>query len=757
VTKNEGFSVEGNVTDEKGNPLYNVQVKIHINSIESNPIGSGTTGADGEFQISCLISSLTIQVSVGENLLIGNASQLITSTLIFNNSITLNNPLQPNATVFVHSPTKLKFIRLEDRVPEGYLLDVQAKLTDISGLPLPNRNLSIVFDGNTVIATNKTNNSGIMFHRFPLNVTTGAHDLAIHFYGEQYLEASKVNYTIFVQSDKTDIFIYVNTYSVTVNDKIWVNGTIMGINDEPINARLNITFSPVGSDEKFVKVTTAENGEFYEDVFLPAIDFHRGDYEVYVFFPGSEKYSKDTSNSHIIFVKGLTNFKYKEMTVYRGSPPVYVRVNLTDHQNQPLAGRQIRVRYSLPSLAGGQYDAWLVTDIDGIFSIPFKARLSDPLGAVNINISFNGSSYYQGITTDIRVLIKSITTITIREFPDVMVRNKGYMVRGLILDDQLNGVPEQTINVYLGSDENYWEIYPVTTDKTGNFSLSILVPTSFPLGVQPMEFSLIENDKYDSTSFGDNIIIFSKPFFKLQVNGTIKRGGLYTLNLTLMEDNGKIPIPKSIITVYFDNVSEPQFITNEEGNVKIVKTFPQYSNKVKIKAVYDGLTQEYYIGAEDELVIKPTKVSRDNTFGLDLAQYGYIFIIIIAVFVSLYAIAWWRKKRFFRIGKMISDVISQLETSDKSRRIIYEAYVRLLRLLQALGLIRKESETPREFQKAVSKTLPHIDTPHLNSITTLFEEARYSEHRMGKGKRSRAVRNLKQIRTSLEPEPEKSR
>jgi hypothetical protein len=100
---------------------------------------------------------------------------------------------------------------------------------------------------------------------------------------------------------------------------------------------------------------------------------------------------------------------------------------------------------------------------------------------------------------------------------------------------------------------------------------------------------------------------------------------------------------------------------------------------------------------------------------------------------------------------MISDIMTRWEASDKSRKMIYEVYLKMLGILRKFNVIRSESETPREFANNVENSLPQVNSKHLDSLTGLFEEARYSKHRLGKNKRSRAVRNLKVVRKSLEP------
>jgi hypothetical protein len=87
------------------------------------------------------------------------------------------------------------------------------------------------------------------------------------------------------------------------------------------------------------------------------------------------------------------------------------------------------------------------------------------------------------------------------------------------------------------------------------------------------------------------------------------------------------------------------------------------------------------------------------------------------------------------------------------RKVIFNAYKRMLDGLQHYGFMRKKSDTPREFARAVRKALPGVDKKHLHNLTTLFEEARYSDHKLTNHERFKAIRSLRKIKLSLESVP----
>ena len=267
-----------------------------------------------------------------------------------------------------------------------------------------------------------------------------------------------------------------------------------------------------------------------------------------------------------------------------------------------------------------------------------------------------------------------------------------------------------------------------------------------------MEFTFETSEKYERSTFAHKTIVFSKPIITIQSNNTIKAGEPYRVTFTLTEDNVKVPISKAILIVYIDGVPQIQLITDEQGRAVFDGVFPKGAEFIQITATYNGSVNEYYTDSEGELILKPVKTKEESDYYSTIGQYWYVLALIIAIMIILSVLYWWRKHRLFVVKSILSDISSKLETKDKSRRIIYETYLKMLELMRRLGIIRAESETPREFTYTIKKEIPEINTKHLSSLTSLFEEARYSKHRIGKPKRTRAVRNLKHVRKSIETE-----
>lgn len=140
--------------------------------------------------------------------------------------------------------------------------------------------------------------------------------------------------------------------------------------------------------------------------------------------------------------------------------------------------------------------------------------------------------------------------------------------------------------------------------------------------------------------------------------------------------------------------------------------------------------------------------------GIFLAGAVFASIVAIALFFHVGA-------NFRRMGTPISlgkeralaaravqDAIQELELGADVRTAILACYQRFCRFLGARGIESQESLTPRELEGLATRQLG-VSSDSAEILTSLFEEARYSEHTLGDAARDRALRSLERIRTDL--------
>jgi hypothetical protein len=134
--------------------------------------------------------------------------------------------------------------------------------------------------------------------------------------------------------------------------------------------------------------------------------------------------------------------------------------------------------------------------------------------------------------------------------------------------------------------------------------------------------------------------------------------------------------------------------------------------------------------------------------------------IYIALIVLATAFAFRYRPFDKRIVPDVIERISELERwlaslkeapEDEVRKAIYKAYDGLCGILADYGYLeKKEGWTAREFQDAVIEALPWVPEELLKELTSLFEEARFSDHELPADYVDRARTCLAGIREALE-------
>lgn len=96
----------------------------------------------------------------------------------------------------------------------------------------------------------------------------------------------------------------------------------------------------------------------------------------------------------------------------------------------------------------------------------------------------------------------------------------------------------------------------------------------------------------------------------------------------------------------------------------------------------------------------------------------------------------------------VQDAIDELEVGGDVRSVILACFRRFCTLLGARGITAQGALTPRELEGLAVNQL-HVSREASETLTSLFEEARYSEHPLGEADRHRAIESLAGIRIAL--------
>ena len=131
------------------------------------------------------------------------------------------------------------------------------------------------------------------------------------------------------------------------------------------------------------------------------------------------------------------------------------------------------------------------------------------------------------------------------------------------------------------------------------------------------------------------------------------------------------------------------------------------------------------------------------TFWQIIALIGMLLILgtLVGLGLSL------RRRRLValdEIAGIFSYTAELLAAGDEIREAIFNCYESLCNILMRNGFLRRDFETVREFEMAIRKALP-ISEEALVALDRIFEEARYSSHKLGDGHRQNAQHALSMV------------
>jgi hypothetical protein len=143
-----------------------------------------------------------------------------------------------------------------------------------------------------------------------------------------------------------------------------------------------------------------------------------------------------------------------------------------------------------------------------------------------------------------------------------------------------------------------------------------------------------------------------------------------------------------------------------------------------------------------------------DKFEIDYNACYLVLLIILIILIAIVASYYLRRRREKLIRELIEiledgeRILYKLDKSDDIRNAIYEVYISFQNALAEFRLFRKKSMTVREFEKLVDVSLPLQPEP-ISRLTDVFEEARYSDHKLGISSKNRAIKSFHEIRLDL--------
>ncbi len=127
--------------------------------------------------------------------------------------------------------------------------------------------------------------------------------------------------------------------------------------------------------------------------------------------------------------------------------------------------------------------------------------------------------------------------------------------------------------------------------------------------------------------------------------------------------------------------------------------------------------------------------------------------IILIIIIGLYYINWRSQhiEELAEIAERAEEKLSKIEDErefDSIRLAIFEAYKSMLKVMQRYDFVRNPAMTPSEFRDIIAAELP-ISDKNINALTAIFEEARYSNHKLNNKIRDDAIASFRNLKLEL--------
>jgi transglutaminase-like putative cysteine protease len=743
VNKTINFVVKGAVMEVLENRrVPGVPVEVYIGFKDTKYLaGTGETDLDGWFALTCVVPA-PLNVSTWPLYIQTRAIEL--SNTVYNGTQNAQDYI-----ITVTSHTNIYINSYNSPLTIGSVLTIEGKLFDATNVTIPDQPLKfhvktqtdkILFLGTTI-----TNQYGSFIYLFEtseeLGFELGQHLLYITFDGTSLLMGTNKSAVLEILADVTDITITsVEPTEQVAGRWIWVNGTIDTTSGPLPTGNLDLNIVGISSQLKFTDLIELNGTNKFSKPILLSSDLASGQYRLFA------RYSLiETSNAVTILVIGFTDFTMDTIEVHRGDPPVTITGALIDNTRKGLSDKPITVEFEKQIKS-------LITDAEGKFSFEFEAVKSHPLGTVPITLSFigddRGSTQYLGVETVRNIVVNSPTYIKIEQYPNNINRSDEFIVKGTIRDDQGEGVANAKMYVYI----SYTYLHEFITNEKGEFTFKKLIPRTIAIGLRIMELDFIGDSKYENSSASEMIGIYDEPWLNTRMVTKLNQGEPFRLVVLIREPNGIEPLINELIDVEVDGERQT-LMTNDTGEAEFSSVFPSDKSEVTVHVSYKGDLSQYLLPGESTFIIS-LKRSQTTTNALqNISSNWHLILGLVLIVIVAYSYVRWRKRHIMEIQDIITEMEEELETTDEIRKVIYKAYKRFLTVLQQYGFLRKKSDTPREFARAVRKALPDIDRKHLHKLTSLFEEARYSDHDLTTHERFKALRSLKMVKNSIEQLP----
>lgn len=450
-----------------------------------------------------------------------NRTNIIEAVFVESNKYYSSNTTTSNITILPKIRNTKVTINPISTTVIGNTIQISGKLTDEENNIMANARINILVNENTYNTT--TNNDGIYTYNYA-TTTPGTNNIVVSYAGNDDYIAS--NSTTKFTVNKKDTTITINNINTAYyGDNIVITGTLTDITNNTIpNTNINLL---INNKENIIQ--TDNKGKFTYNTKATII----GNNNIKISYAGNTIYNPNTANTTFNVKAKDTKITVNTINTVTLKDPITITGTLTTKDNTIIPNTDITIKINNNKVSAKTNDK-------GTYTYTTNA---DTVGTNNIQVLFEGNSYYTASNTKTTFKVNKIdTTLTVNKITDKKI-DDNITITGTLKDVKSNIIAQAPITITINNDK-----HTVNTDKTGAYSYTTKASIT---GINNVTVSYEGNTNYTNTN--------AKTTFNVEK----ATDNTPTENTT--KQKVKITVDP-VIGIIGENITLTAHITDEKGN-----------------------------------------------------------------------------------------------------------------------------------------------------------------------------------------------
>ena len=710
IEKGSIFEVCGTVRGSV--PLgLGASVAVFMND-SASVVGRGRTGPDGSFSILCNADGLPVgRKWVGLNVSVREGNLLLWA----------RTPRELGKEATLSSNVTLSIVG-KGYVVRGNDYCYTVRLRDAGGMAPPEQEyVETAWNGTplgTVAAAEREDSE-----RFRVDDPPGRCNLTAVFGGSAFLHPASAARAVSVKAEGLRLRMEWYHVPPVTGNPIHVTPVLLDQSGRLVRGNVSLSF-----DDEYVG--TNQSGSIFR-VELDPSRVGYGRHKLSARYAGNDLYP-ETVQENWTEVMGTSELRLEPGSVSLGTTRD-LNGRLRDNLRDPIPAVTVKVWWL--DTAGARVEQEAMVFGDGIFSYRLATTNSTPPGGILVTANFTGDEKFQGSVNTTYIQLTSPSVFTALA-PGDLTRGTAFTVNGSLADHLGRPLPRARLTVQRGAA--LWGVG--WTGEDGSFGLSAEVPGTEELGEARLQLRYAGEGHQEPALKEFNVTIFTMCYLNLTVDGRPEQGGEFEAVACLVDDRDG-PLARANLTVRFDGRTTT-VRTDASGRAVFRLRYPWFSTREALVVEYKGGPDTRPASARLSLSGEPVMLYR-------LAGVLFAAALFAGAYYLYRRLGWGRRPR-----ELLAELLDRSWLSDKYRKTIFKVYTRMLSQMRERGHPRREAWTVHEYEAFLQKRLA-LDLRSLQLLTLIFEEARYSRHRLDGTTSKNAVVNYRKLMDSVAlPEPE---